>query len=378
MAGRLDVKALQKSLDAIVARHEALRTTFAAASGIPMQVICGKRSIEVGIIDLSEWPVPDRELELTRLLNQRAVLPFNLGSDLMLRATLIRLADEEHALLLVMHHIASDGWSIANLCRELAIFYDAFSSGSPSPLPNLDIQYADFAAWEREWLRQEILDEKISYWKRQLAGISPLVQLPADRPRPALLSSRGSQQTFTLSKELTESLQALGHPQGATLFMTLLAAFNVLLCGYTKQYDLVVGTPIAGRNRTELEGLIGFFINALLLRTDLSGDPTIRELLERVREITLAAYTHEMPITKLVEALRPERSLSHRSLSQVSFGLQNNPAQAMELSGLTLTPLEVRTEATKTDLTLVMVEREEQLTGRLEYSTDLFDASTIE
>jgi amino acid adenylation domain-containing protein len=378
LSGALNIAALQKSLATIVSRHETLRTTFRAVDGIPRQVISKKRSIELGMIDLSEWPRSEREPELQRLIREKASLPFNLCSDLMLRATLMRLEEDEHVLLLIMHHIASDGWSIANFCREAAVLYEAFCSGRPSPLPELGIQYADFAVWERDRLQGGILEKELSYWRQQLRGAPAVLKLPTERQRTTAKTVPGAKEFFVLSAGLTQHLKALSLDGGATLFMTLLASFQILLYRYTKQHDIVVGTPIAGRNQSEVEDLIGFFVNGLLLRTDLSGNPSFRKLLERVREITLTAFIHqEMPITKVVEALRPESRLGQGSLFQVTFALQNNPMQPLELTGLTVTPLEVGTETSKVDLALVMWETTEQLYGRFEYNSDLFDAGTI-
>ena len=268
LTGALNVDALQESLITIIERHEALRTTFACVDGEPVQLINANPSVTLARIDLSAW-TGDRDLEVRRILEKEARRSFDLSSDLMLRSTLIRLSDEENVLLLVMHHIASDGWSIGVLLRELGALYDAFCNERPSPLHELPIQYADYAIWQRQWLQGDVLEKQLSYWKNQLNNISTL-QLPTDRPRPMVQSHRGARQSLILSKELTESLRALSRKEGATLFMTLLAAFQILLHRLTGQDDIAVGSPIAGRNRSELRDLIGFFLNTLVLRTDLS------------------------------------------------------------------------------------------------------------
>ena len=276
-----------------------------------------------------------------------------------------------------MHHIVSDGWSHGVFWRELAVLYDAFTTGQPSPLPRSLIQYADFAYWQQQWLRGEVLDTQLAYWKQQLAGVS-MLQLPTDHPRPAVQTFRGARHFLTLSPTLTQALKTLSQRHGVTLFMTLLAAFQTLLHRYTGQDDIAVGSLIANRNRVELEGLIGFFVNTLVLRTDLSGDPSFRELLERVRAVTLGAYEHQdMPYEKLLEALRPPRDLSRNPLFQVLFVLHNTPQQALELPGLTVHPLEIDPGTARFDITLEFWETPEGLRGRFEYSTDLFEAATI-
>jgi amino acid adenylation domain-containing protein len=378
LSGILSVEALQKALDTIVARHEALRTTFVFVEDSPVQVVVESRSVELTMIDLSRWPEAEREAKVHHLLIAEARRPFNLSHDLMLRATLLRLSEQEHALLLVMHHIASDGWSMGIFLRELSALYAAFATGEPSPLPELPIQYADFAIWQRQWLQGEVLEKQLTYWKRQLGGNLPVLELPADRPRPAVQTYRGACFSFVLSKTLSAALKALGRREGVTLFMVLLAAFKVLLSRYTGQEDIAVGTPIAGRTRVETEGLIGFFVNTLVLRTDLSGDPTFRELLGRIQEMALGAYAYqEAPFERLVEELRPERNLNHSPLFQVLFVLQNASRSVLELPSLAVHPLEVDRGTAKFEVTLSLVEEEEGIRGVLEYNTDLFEAATI-
>jgi len=379
LQGSLDVAALEWSLNEIVRRHEVLRATFAVVDGRPAQVIAPEMRLTLPVEDLRGLPEAEQEAEVERWATEEAHHPFDLAQGPLLRATLLRLNEEEHVLLLTMHHIVSDGWSMGVFNRELAVLYEAFSAGEPSPLPELPIQYADFAVWQRGWLQGEVLEEQLAYWRQHLGDDLPVLELPTDRPRPAAQSFRGAHQTFVLSNALTESLKALSRQEGVTLFTTLLAAFKTLLYRYTGQEDVVVGSPIANRNRSEIEGLIGFFVNTLVLRTDLSGNPTFRELLGRVREVTLGAHDHQdLPFEKLAEALQPERDLSHNPLFQVMFAFQNAPAEVLALPGLTVTPLEVESKAAQFDLTLSMEDMGRGLKGAVEYNTDLFDGATIE
>ena len=329
------------------------------------------------LIDLRAWSDTARQAEVQRLLAETIRRPFDLVHDLMLRAVLLRLSDQEHLFLLVTHHIASDGWSTGILWQELTTLYRACACGQPSPLPELPIQYVDYAVWQRHRLQGEVLENALSYWRKQLHNLSTL-QLPTDRPRPAVQSFHGANQSLVLSKDLTEQLKALSRRERCTLFMTLLAAFQTLLHRYTGQADIAVGSPIAGRTWVEVEGLIGFFVNTLVLRTDLAGHPSFRELLGRVREVAFEAYAHqELPFEKLVEELQPERNLSHSPLFQVAFGLQNTPRAALKIEGLTLSPVEVDSGTAKFDLMLVMHEEPDGLRGVLQYNTDLFDQATM-
>jgi len=377
LSGPLDVTALRQALDQIVARHEVLRTTFAAVEGSPVQVIAESRSLDLAVIDLRTWPDTVRDAEVHRLLAETIRRPFDLSRDLMLRGLLLGLDDEQHILLLVTHHIASDGLSSGILWQELTALYRASASGHPPSLQEPPVQYADYAVWQRQWLQGEVLATQLSYWKKRLSDI-PVLQLPTDRPRPAVQGDRGATHAFVLPKDLSEALKALNRQEGATLFMTLLAAFQTLLHRYTGQSDIVVGSPIAGRNRTEIERLIGFFVNTVVLRTDLSGNPTFRQLLARVQDIALGAYLHQdLPFEKLVEELHPERNLSTSPLFQVMFGYQNAPRQPVELPGLTTSPIDVDSGTAKFDLLLSMREDTGGLRGSLEYNTDLFDPATI-
>ena len=375
LRGRLDAGALGRTLDEIVRRHESLRTTFELVGGEPAQVAAAAAPVPLPVEDLRARP--DREEEARRIAREEARRPFDLAAGPLLRARLLRLEDEEHVVLLTMHHIVSDAWSRGILIREAATLYDAYSNGRPSPLPELPLQYADYAEWQREWLTGETLGEQLSYWREHLAGAATL-ELPTDRPRPPVQSSRGAREFFGLSEELSEGVKALGRGEGVTTFMTLLAALKLVLHRHTRQEDVVVGTPIAGRGRSELEGLIGFFINTLALRTDLSGDPTFGELLGRVREVTLGAYAHQdVPFERLVEELQLERDLSRTPLFQVVFTFQNTPAESFELPGIRISAEPQESETAKFDLTLVMEETPHGLYGSFEYNTDLFDAATV-
>jgi amino acid adenylation domain-containing protein len=373
LSGPLDVAALRKTLDAIVARHEVLRTTFAAVDGVPAQIIGRERPVELRVTDVGRLPTP----EVEKLLREESSRPFDLSSDLPLRAALLKLEAEEHILLVVMHHIASDGWSMGAFYRELSIFYEAFCRGGVASLPELPIQYADFTVWQRHWLQGEVLEKQLAYWKQQLSDI-PVLDLPTDQPRPAMQTFRGARQSLALPKALSDEIQALSRREGATLFMTLLAGFQTLLHRYTGQDDFVVGSPIAGRNRAEVEGLIGLFINTLVFRGDLSGDPSFRELLARARKTALDAYEHQdLPFEKLVEELNPDRDLSRSPLFQVMLAFQTMPGNLLALPGLGVSPVELGGETAKFDLTLSVREAAGALTATVEYSTDLFEPATV-
>jgi len=378
LLGDLNVPALEQALNEIMRRHESLRTTFQNIKGEPAQQIAPPSTLTVPLIDLSAWPETEREKEMQRLTQEELKRPFDLTHGPLVRARLFKLDEQTHVALFMLHHIVTDAWSMGVLLRELTILYDAFSQGRPSPLAELPVQYADFAHWQREWLSGEVLEEQFAYWKERLGGQLPLLSLPTDRPRPEVWTYRGAKHPVQFSKNLTEELKALGNRQGATLFMTLLSAFQMLLNYYTGEQDIVVGTDDANRGRLETESLIGFFINQLALRTDLSGNPSFNELLTRVREVTLGAYAHsELPFDKIIEKLRPERSLSHAPLFQVKFVLQNTPAEELQLRGLKLLPLQTDHVAAKFDLTPLLLEKPEGLRGWIEYSSDLFNAPTV-
>ncbi|HSN88110.1 MAG TPA: amino acid adenylation domain-containing protein, partial [Thermoanaerobaculia bacterium] len=372
VTGRLDVAALRWSLSEIVRRHESLRTVF--SSERPAQVVRPAEPLPVPVVDLESLPGEARSSELARLAAEDAARPFDLSRDRLLRVTLVRTASEEHAILLDMHHIVSDGWSMGVLVREFVTLYEARLRGVPSPLPELTVQYPDFAAWQRERLGGAALEEQLAWWRGTLDGAPAVASLPLARPRPAARSGRGFQIPFGLSEATTRALTALARREGATLFMGLLAAFNALLSRFSGETDIVLGTAVAGRNRAELEGMIGFFVNSLALRSDLSGDPAFRELLARAREVTVGAQGHqEVPFEKLVEELRPERDTSHPPIFQAVLTLENTPRSATEIAGLSLAPLESPSGTARYDLTLSAMEVEGRLEGFLEASRDLYD-----
>jgi amino acid adenylation domain-containing protein len=376
--GALDVTALRQALEAIIARHEALRTTFVAEDGNPVQVIGEPGAVPLSVSELSALPDAERESELHRQLTREVRRPFDLAHGVMLRGALYRLSPEEHVLLLTMHHIASDAWSMGVLLRELGALYGAFATHEPPSLPALPIQYADYAVWQRHWLQGKALEKQLAYWRQQLGDVPHLLELPTDRPRPAVQSYRGSRHPLVVSPTVTDQLKTLSRQEGITLFMTLLAAWQLLLHRYTGQADISVGSPTAGRTRVETEPLIGFFVNTVVLRTDVSGDPTFRELLQRVRQVAMGAYAHQdIPFEKLVAELQPDRTLSHSPLFQVFFAFQNVPRLPLDLPGLVVSPVEVDSGTAKFDLSLYLWEAEGGLRGALEYNTDLFDQTTI-
>jgi hypothetical protein len=378
LEGPLDIDALRRSLSEIVRRHESLRTSFQMMADEPAQIIHPPAEWDFPIIDLGATCEAGRDAEVKRLVAEEAERPFDLAKGPVLRTTLLRVGGEEHVLLLTTHHIASDGWSMGVLVREVVALYEEFHAGRPSPLPELPIQYADYAQWQQDWLRGAVLDGHLAYWTKQLNGVPPSLDLPTDGARTAGGTSRGAMADFALDAELTASLKALSLREGVTLFMTLLTAFKTLLYRYTRQDDIVVGTNIANRNRGAVEGLIGFFVNNLVLRTDLSGDPTFREALARVRDTALGAYAHEdLPFEMLVETLQPERLGNHAPLFQVMFVLQNAPMPKLRLEGLALSMVEVERETSTFDLSLMMGEAADRIFGHFVYNTDLFAHATI-
>lgn len=377
LTGALNIAALRTALNRVVERHEVLRTTIATVDGIPRQLVNQDRGVELAVIDLLATAGTAREAEANRILVETIRRPFDLSRDLVLRCLLLRLGEREHILLLVTHHIASDGWSSGILWREIAELYRACIFEQPCELPQLPIQYRDYAEWQRDWLQGEVLDKQLSYWRQHLAGIS-ILELPADRPRPTVQSGHGARLSFTLAKDLTEALEALSRKQGVTLYMLLLAAFQTLLHRYTGQEDIAVGSPIAGRTRHETEDLIGFFVNTLVLRTNLSGNPRFLELLERVRQTALGAYDHqEVPFEKIVEELKPERDLSRNPFFQVMFAYQNVPRRAIQIPGLTVSPVELDIGTAKFELSLSLYSQANGLHAVIQYNTDLFDSPTI-
>ena len=376
LTGALDAAAMEQTLTELIRRHESLRTRFVEIADEPVQVIDPPGSLPFPVIDLSKLIESEREAEVMRLARQQAEEPSDLERGPLVRAALLRLGPEAHVLLFTMHHIISDAWSLAILGKEIAILYDAFSAGRPSPLPELPIQYADFAYWQRRLLRDG-QDSQLQYWKQKLAGAPAVLELPKDRPRPVTQSFNGARHSFQLPLSTTKSLQELSRREGATLFMTLLAAFKVLLSRYSGQEDIVVGTNVANRHRHDIEGLIGVFINNLVLRTDLSGNPSFQTLLGRVREVCLDAYAHQdVPFEKLVEVLQPVRDSSYPPLFQVMLSFQNTPVEGVEVTGVTADFVDFGHVTARADLMLILSETNQGLFGVLEYNTDLFDAST--
>ncbi|MGL4623010.1 MAG: amino acid adenylation domain-containing protein [Chroococcidiopsis sp.] len=382
LTGSLNISAFEQSLNEILQRHEALRTKFILAEGKPVQAIVPNLTLKIPLVNLENLPATEREREVLRLANREAKSPFDLAQPPLLRVTLLKLSETDHVALFVMHHIAIDGWSIGILIQELSTLYKVFCSApaTSTPLPELSIQYADFAYWQRQCFQGEVLADRLNYWKQQLAGIPTTLNLEKLAGNPAATTRKGecAAQSFLLPLDLSEEIRALSSQEGVTLFMTLLASFQILLYRYTNREDIVIGTDIANRDRPEIESIMGFFVNLLVLRGDLSGNPTFRELLERVREVTLAAYDRsDLPFAKLVEALRPDRTTSITPLFQVLFVLQSVPLPAFELSGLTVEVMELNTGLARFDLALFMEETERGIVGTWKYCTDLFNPDAI-
>jgi amino acid adenylation domain-containing protein len=381
LRGTLDKDALRRAIETVILRHEVLRTSFQEEDGTPFQVI----GPAVPGTCFARWDTdlqgPDAEARLSGILQEEGSRPFDLATGPLLRFGLYQLGPEHHVLQAVFHHSVSDGWSLGVLNSEVSTLYEAFLDGRSSPLPELQVQYADYAAWQRDWLQGEVLEEQISYWREKLNGLTPL-ELPTDRPRPPTQSFRGQVEYLSLSRELTEDLRAFNRREGTTMFMTLMAAFQLLLSRYSGQTDIAVGTPIAGRNRSELEGLMGMFVNTLVVRTDLSGTLSFRELLRRVREGALEAQTYQdLPFEKLVDELRPRRDLSRNPLFQVMFAHQTTEEVELDLPGLSIEKAETSRETIMFDLSVSvwdLPEPEEGMLVSLAFARDLFDVETIE
>ncbi|MEP6911124.1 MAG: amino acid adenylation domain-containing protein, partial [bacterium] len=376
--GPLDADPLEQALDAIVARHEALRTTFVAHEETGVQIIAPAGKANLLRFDLSTLPVSERESAAARILTKQAHIPFDIGAGPLMRAALIVLSHQEHLFLFAMHHAISDDWSMGVFMNELTALYEDFKTGRKPELQPLQLQYADFAIWQRDWLNEEVVAKQLSYWKQQLAGAPRLLEVPTDHPRPAQPTYAGAREEIVLPPDLIEKLTALSRREKATPFMTILAAFQTLLARYTGQQDIVVGSPIAGRSRAETEALIGYFINTLVMRTDLSGDPTFSELLARVRDVALGAYAHQdVPFERLVEELQPERTLTQPPIFQVMLIFQNSPTPHQRLPGLSLVAEQVSGGLAPLDLTLEMRERPDGMHCWFEYKAELFESSTI-
>ncbi|HEY3570928.1 MAG TPA: amino acid adenylation domain-containing protein [Thermoanaerobaculia bacterium] len=381
ITGRLDTPALQGAFAEVLRRHEGLRTFFPFRAGRPVQEIRPEAGV-LTLVDLRGLPEPVRDRERLALVRRVSRLPFDLATGPLYRSALLRLDDETHVILIVLHHIVGDGWSVGVLVRELSALYEAFSLGRPSPLPEPALQYADFAVWQREWLQGEVLEAQIDYWRQRLAGAPPVTTFPLDHPRPAVQTYRGDSENLLLAPELGGALKALGRRQGATLYMLLLGVLDTLLLRYGTQEDLVVGSPVAGRARVELEGMVGLFLNTLVLRTDASGNPSFTELLERVRDVTLSAFAHQdLPFEKLVDELSPERNLSHTPFFQMQLVLQNMPLETVRLAGITISPVTSAAGpgggAEKLDFTLEALETPGGLQTYLRFNPDLFEATTV-
>ncbi|HKS10135.1 MAG TPA: amino acid adenylation domain-containing protein [Pyrinomonadaceae bacterium] len=377
LRGPLNVAALEQSVNSIISRHEVLRTTFAEIDGQPVQIVAPRLTLSIPVEDLSQLPDAERSERVKQIAARLREHPFDFVLGPLVGTALVRLTENEYHFWFLMHHIVSDGWSIGVILNELTTAYESFAAGRQPELPKLPIQYADFAVWQRTWLQGETLDRQLKYWQERL-DCAPTLELPTDRPRPPVQSYRGASLTHLIDRELTSRLKALARRENVTPYMLLLAVFKTLLARYTRQDDVVVGTPVANRNRTELEPLVGFFVNTLVLRTDLSGDPTFRELLGRVREVTLGAFAHQdVPFEKLVEELQPERDTSRTPLFQVMFSLQNAPLPPLRMSDIEISLLDDETEVSLFDLSLDVIERTDGLLCTLEYNTDLFDSATV-
>jgi amino acid adenylation domain-containing protein len=379
LRGNLDVSALQEAFNHLVRRHEALRTTFELREGQPVQIIGQQHSIPIRRIDFSNQTQSERQEQFHVVFNDETCRPFDLKKGPLLRITLVHVAAEEHVLLLAMHHIVTDGWSMNVLVREAVELYAVYSAGRAPDLPPLPIQYADFAVWQRNWLQGEVLEQQLAYWKQHLGTKPAVLELPADFPRPAVQTYRGDNFIFPFSPVLSQSLKTFCRAQQATMFMVLLAAFNVLLHRYTGQREIIVGSPIANRNRKELEGLIGFFANTLPMQTSVSGELPFREVLARVKEAALGAYAHQdLPFEYLVEQFHPERSLSHSPLVQVIFNFEPTVPPMAEMPGVSATLMDYDNKSAKFDLTLFARDHGTEIFGTLEYNVDLFTRETID
>ncbi|MCP5104157.1 MAG: AMP-binding protein, partial [bacterium] len=371
--GKLDISAVEQTFTEIIRRHQVLQMNFQAREGRPVQVLNEKnKTITIPVVPL--------EGDLREAVNHHCKEPFNLAEDQLLRVVLLKIGEDDHALLVNPHHIVVDGWSKGIMLEEMIALYEAFSRGKPSPLDELPLQYPDYVRWHHEWMQGKLFDSQLNYWKEKLAGTPPLLELPGDFPRPAVPTGEGTLQPFSIPPDTFRALDAMAKQEDVTLFMLLLSVFYTFIYRYTypRREDVVIGSPIAGRGRTEIEKLIGLFLNTLVLRGDLSGEPTFKELLKRVRAMALEAYAHQdMPFEKLVEELNPERDLSINPLFQVMFQLQNAPMPPVSISGLTITPIGLDTGFAQVDLSLTAWEEDGMLKGSFEYTTDLFSHETI-
>ena len=378
LMGEVDIDLLKRSLEAVIERHEILRTTFPASDGLPFQLVSPRVPLELPITDLEPYATEEREEQALSLIVAESQRPFDLAAGPLLRTRLLRVSERDHILIVTMHHIVSDAWSMGILVRDAAAFYKSFAEDTPVSLPALQLQYADYASWQREWLQPEVLAESLNYWKRQLLDKPLNMQLPTDKARPATQTYNGALYPIEIEEALADEVESLSRRESVSVFMTLLTAFEVMLSRYTGSEDIVVGTDVANRSRSEIEGLIGMFVNQLVLRSDLGGDPTFGELLGRVRDVALEAYAHQdMPFDKLVEAVKPDRELDRNPLFQVMFGFQNVPSSAIELPGLSIGRMGVDNRTSVFDLSLYMTRQGRRLIGSMRYNTDLFEPPTI-
>jgi NRPS condensation-like uncharacterized protein len=377
--GLLNVGALEKALNELVRRHVNLRSTFTEVNGRPLQRLVETPPFRLPVFDLSELPEAAREAQVQQVSAAQVAETFDLGRWPLFRITLLRLDEAEHVMLVVVTHMICDLWSLDIITREVAVLYDASSQGRPSPLPEPPIQCSDFACWQREWLQGETLETRLSFWKKQLAGRSPLVQLPLSRPRPALQTFRGDSQSLAMPKALATSLETLSQRQNVTMYMLLLAAFMTLIYRYTGQEDVIVGSATAGRNHIETEGLIGNFANLMAMRANLNGNPPFLDLLKQLREVTLGAYAHQdMPFLKLIEELEPNANPSYAPIVQVCLTFNKTSSKSSKLIGLNINSEMIYIGRSAVDLTLSMLEAPHRLYAAIEYNTDLFDAAMIE
>jgi Condensation domain len=378
LAGTLNISALEDCLREMGRRHEILRTTFAVIDGKPMQLVNPTMQLKMSLVILSGLSGAQREIEMNRLAISEADRPFDLEQGPLLRIILFRLDDFDHVALLTMHHIISDAWSIGIWISELMTLYCAFSKGVPSPLPDHKIQYADFASWQQEWLGGNVMQDQLTYWKRKLTGSPISLKFAPDSPRQERDCGKASRQSLAITKELTDKAKMLSRKERTTLFVTLMTVFNMLLSHYSDQEDILIGTLIANRSRADVRGLIGFFVNTLAMRTDLTGDPVFRKLLAQVKDLTLEAHANQdLPFERLVQELQPERSLSHSPLFQYVFLLQNAPASNFELPGLSVHPVDIRTSTIPFDLVFRAIEQDRVLVTVIDYRSSSFDANTI-
>jgi len=371
--------ALEAAIDTLVMRHESLRTKFAMRNGHAVQVIVPELHLALKPEDLTHLSAAEQESEVQRASEAQINAPFDLTEAPLLRVKLLKFAEEDHVVLFTMHHIVADGWSMDVLVREVGALYQAYLRGESSPLPELEIQYADYAVWQRDWLTGDVLDQQLAYWQEHLAGAPTVLELPTDKPRPPVQSYRGATQVFNFSRELTAKLHALSRREAATLYMMVLSAFEVLLYRYSGQQQMLIGMPIANRTRLQVEKLIGFFVNQLVVRGEVRGDQKFLDLLRHVREVVLEAYANQdVPFERVVETLNPERDMSRSPLFQVVLSWQNAPSSRLKLENIELSPVEIEHKSVRYDIELVLWEHQGQIFGHIDYDTDLYEEATIQ